>query len=641
MMGKKPQTLPLIICGPMVRRLTPDRIVLWWVSPKKIYPEFECGYADSGSPIFSLTLSEKTVAIYQVGQHAFVHLADIRPPKDLPCDIRISYDLRVSEAELSYGLADLMPHIVYAPEARPCFVVRKHIRRFFHGSCRKPHHDSDDAMVGLDKDIKNHIDNMNERPALLMLTGDQIYSDDVAGPMLQAIHTVIDLLGLNNEVFDRAPVFDAQLLYRHHHSYYYRKKIIPRTKVGESWYRRGGAKHIFSSRLADNHLITFAEWMAMYLLVWSPVLWPYVIFDSSKIPEKYRQRFEEEQQYIEDFSDDLPKVQRIFAHIPTYMIFDDHDITDDWNLTARWEQQAYDHPFSKRIIGNALMAYFLCQGLGNAPEKFKGVVQDAAVQYVENPGKSEHDHFIETLLAFKHWHFEVPVFPELVVMDSRTRRWKRRRRKSSPSGLLDWEALMKLQNKLMRSDAVLLVAPAPIFGVKLVELIQRIFTAFGYSLAVDAENWMAHRRSAFTLLEIFKNAKTASYNVIISGDVHYSFAYDIDLRFTKNCPGIWQITSSGIKNEFPKPLLYWIDRFNQILYSPWSPLNWFTKRRDLIVFERLPENYEQRRLVADNGIGCVTLDEKGAPVEISEIYADGRKLKFVEQVEEEKRNIQA
>jgi phosphodiesterase/alkaline phosphatase D-like protein len=29
----------------------------------------------------------------------------------------------------------------------------------------------------------------------------------------------------------------------------------------------------------------------------------------------------------------LPKVRRVLANIPTYMIFDDHDITDDWNIT--------------------------------------------------------------------------------------------------------------------------------------------------------------------------------------------------------------------------------------------------------------------------------------------------------------------
>jgi hypothetical protein len=61
------------------------------------------------------------------------------------------------------------------------------------------------------------------------------------------------------------------------------------------------------------------------------------------------------------------------AHLPTLMIFDDHDITDDWNLSAQWEETAYGHPFSKRIIGNALLAYMLCQGWGNNPDAFSGL----------------------------------------------------------------------------------------------------------------------------------------------------------------------------------------------------------------------------------------------------------------------------
>ena len=40
----------------------------------------------------------------------------------------------------------------------------------------------------------------------------------------------------------------------------------------------------------------------------------------------------------------------------------DHDVTDDWNLTADWERCAYGHPFSKRIIGNALVAYLQMLG---------------------------------------------------------------------------------------------------------------------------------------------------------------------------------------------------------------------------------------------------------------------------------------
>jgi len=620
--------LPLFICGPLIRRLTPDRLVLWWVSPHPIAVQANFFHGGETAPFLSIELDKENHSTFRIGSHAWVNLADIHPEVPFPTDCKIEYDLVIFEGDKKESLAELIPHIIYPGQSRPSFVVRGSIKQFFHGSCRKPHHDSEDAFVGLDGQIQETIDDMDARPALLMLTGDQIYADDVAGPMLQAIHKVIHRLGIYSETFDDAVVEDSHDLYASPDCYYLRKNILPKTKVGKHWYRRGGGKHIFSSGFAHNHMITFGEWMAMYILVWSPAMWEFIGLDSGQVQEKFKLTYETERQCIESFKQWLPQVQRLLAHIPTYMIFDDHDITDDWNLTARWEAQAYEHPFTKRIIGNGLMAYFLCQGWGNAPDSFTEEFLETATRYFNQPEKTTQDQFIETLLQFNHWHYEVPLFPHLVVMDSRTQRWKRDRNPSSPSGLLDWEALMKLQHKLMKENAVLLVAPGPIFGVKIIELIQRIFTTFGYSLTVDAENWMSHRKSAYTLLEIFKNAKTASYNVVISGDVHYSFAYDVELRNTKNCPGIWQITSSGIKNQFPDSLLKWLDRINQVMYSPNSPLNWFTKRRDMLIHERIPRGKGKRRLISACGIGRVTLDEKGAPIEIAELYANGSLLIF-------------
>ena len=355
--------LPLFLCGPVLRRLTCDRIVLWWVSPAEFSGRLDCYYPGCTNPFLSIELSSSNLKIFQFGVRAFVHLADIGKAcglagpglenGKLPLDQKIEYNLVAECNDGKKTLTGLIPHITYPGERMPSFVVRKSVRRFFHGSCRKPHHDSEDAFLGLDGEIRKTLDDMEYRPALLMLTGDQIYADDVAGPMLQAIHGVVRLLGLYEETFDgQAPVKDSAALYAHPDCYYMRKEIIPRTKVGEKWYRRGGGKHIFSSSFAHNHMITFAEWMAMYLLVWSPCLWEFIDFDPLKIPAQYKGRFEKEMVCIQKFKNDLPKVQRLLAHIPVYMIFDDHDVTDDWNLTARWEQRAYSNAFTKRIIGN-------------------------------------------------------------------------------------------------------------------------------------------------------------------------------------------------------------------------------------------------------------------------------------------------
>jgi phosphodiesterase/alkaline phosphatase D-like protein len=57
----------------------------------------------------------------------------------------------------------------------------------------------------------------------------------------------------------------------------------------------------------------------------------------------------------------------VLANVPTYMIFDDHDVTDDWNLTARWRHRVHASPAGRRIVANALAAYWAFQGWGNDP----------------------------------------------------------------------------------------------------------------------------------------------------------------------------------------------------------------------------------------------------------------------------------
>ena len=178
----------------------------------------------------------------------------------------------------------------------------------------------------------------------------------------------------------------------------------------------------------------------------------------------------------------------------------------------------------------------------------------------------------------------------MVVLDTRTRRWRSESKMNKPSGLMDWEALIEFQQELMYQDKVIVVSAAPIFGVKFIEALQKSMTMMGQPLVIDAENWMAHRGSANTLLSIFTHTKTPSNFVILSGDVHYSFAYDVKLRFRRSSPNIYQITSSGFKNQFPEPLLGCCDHIDRVLYSPSSPLNFFTKRKRLKV-KKAPTKY--------------------------------------------------
>lgn len=612
--------LPLVLAGPVLRRLEPQRLAIWLVATQPLRPEFvlDC-------PSITSNLHCEVVPI---GMHAFVHLLDIRFDQPLPCNLAIGYDLLLGDAQ---GIASWAPHLLYPGQQRPDFVLRERVDQLLHGSCRKPHHPAADGLLCADR-LLEQCQQPQERPALLLMSGDQVYADDVAGPMLRAIHGLVARLGLFQETLEGALVKDSAELYRHPACYYHRADLLPAQESNETLRERffgGKRKPIFSSSNADNHLVTFAEVMAMYLLVWSPTPWQLVRLDMPVgLTDKRQARYRQELPLIEAFAAGLGQVARVMAHLPCLMIFDDHDITDDWNLSAQWEETAYGHPFSRRIIGNALLGYLLCQGWGNDPdscqplvERSKALGEQALQGHLDHPAQ---DALIDQLLRFQGWQFNLPTTPPLLVLDTRTRRWRSESSLKKPSGLLDWEALSELQQALLDHPSAIIVSPAPIFGVKLIETVQRVFSWLGHPLLVDAENWMAHRGAAQVILNIFRHSRTPGHYVILSGDVHYSFVYEVLIRHRQRSPHLWQITSSGIKNQFPKRLLDVLDRLNRWLYAPRSPLNWFTKRRQMEVVPRTPSRSQAgERLWNGAGLGQVWFDEQGRPARVFQLSADG------------------
>ena len=608
--------LPAVLVGPLLRRLEPTRLVLWLVGSRELALTLRL------APVGDLMLDASQCRVIPVGTHAFVHLIDIQLDSALPQDVCIDYDLLIREDDASLlGIAQWAPHLLYDQAQCPNFVLRSRIDQLLHGSCRKPHHPANDGLLCVDQLLATAHE-PSQRPALLMMSGDQVYADDVAGPMLRAIHALIERLGLYGEHLDGAVVQDSAALYQHPASYYHRADLLPALESNDSLRERffGGArKPIFTSSSADNHLVTFAEVMAMYLLVWAPTAWTLIDPQPPVLTAERRERYALEQTRIDGFKQGLGNVARAFAHLPCLMIFDDHDITDDWNLSAQWEETAYGHPFSRRIIGNALLGYLLCQAWGNDPDSCKPLVRQCQALC-----SRARDELIGELLRFQGWQFSLPTNPPLLVLDTRTRRWRSESNLAKPSGLLDWEALSELQQALLDHPSAVIVSPAPIFGVKLIETVQKVFSWLGYPLLVDAENWMAHRGAAQVILNIFRHSRTPGHYVVLSGDVHYSFVYEVLIRHRQRSPHLWQVTSSGIKNEFPRRLLDVLDRLNRWLYAPRSPLNWFTKRREMEVVPRTPSHSKAgERLWNGAGLGQVFFDEQGRPMRVYQLDAGG------------------
>lgn len=633
-------TLPLVLAGPILRALTPQSVTFWLATTKPV--QLQLTLMPEGQAERHLDHTKMRQHCRSIRCAGKLHMQLIHVPfsDPLPVGCRIDYNLQLAEADDTgeanwQGWQQWAPDLVYAERDYPCFVIQPKLQRLLHGSCRKPHYPSDDGLLAADLYLQQH--QSEQWPALLLLSGDQIYADDVAAPMLRAIHQLVEQLDFHDESLPCSAVTQSSELHSSKPYYYRRETLLPKTEGSQAVITqvfKGAKKPVFTSDNARNHLMSVAEMLGMYLLVWSPAGWlnnatALQAEIREQLTDEQQQTYDEHQQIIQQFAAGLGKVRRVLAHLPSAMIFDDHDVTDDWNLTAEWEQTAYSHDFSRRIIGNALISYLLCQAWGNTPDTFDTAMLDNAEQALQQSGSELHQQFITRLLKFEQWHYQWPTEPPLLVLDTRTRRWRSEVSISKPSGLLDWEAITELQQDLIGHDAVVLVAAAPVFGVKLIEGIQKVFTFFGKPLLVDAENWMAHRGTAYALINIFRHPKTPKNFVILSGDVHYSFVYEVNLRAKQQGPDIWQITSSGLKNQFPARLLDVLDRLNRWLYSPYSPLNWLTKRRRMKIVPHKPDNAKAgERLLNRSGIGLVELNPDGSPKTVQQLTAAGDAFEF-------------
>ncbi|MBA2390963.1 MAG: alkaline phosphatase family protein [Geodermatophilaceae bacterium] len=67
--------------------------------------------------------------------------------------------------------------------------------------------------------------------------------------------------------------------------------------------------------------------------------------------------------YLESWTD--PDVRWLLSTIPTSMIFDDHDVRDDWNTSHIWREQMQATGWWQERIEGALMSYWIYQQLGN------------------------------------------------------------------------------------------------------------------------------------------------------------------------------------------------------------------------------------------------------------------------------------
>ncbi|HEX6674732.1 MAG TPA: hypothetical protein VF486_06880 [Actinomycetes bacterium] len=543
--------LPDVLAGPLLRRAETGRVLLWLATsrPLTVHGEvvsLEPRRGGEGPE----RLGRGGARRVQLGPRLFVHLVSVLPDPAVgafPGNHLLGYDLvvgddagrqpprRLGDLGLLAGprtvtLGDLPLPSFFLPAGSPAL-------NLLHGSCRLLHGHGEDALLAADELLAESARDLGRRPSALVLTGDQIYGDEVAGPLIGHLTRLgAELLGAGDTTsvpgvpaLDRLPPYGRQELSR---------------ELG------------FTSGKATNHLLSLGEFAAMYLLAWDEANWPEHLPESAEAPSsggdgrrtaaRRRRRYANELADLDETRRALPAVRRVLANVPTYMIFDDHDVSDDWNLTREWHDQVWRSPGGRRVVADALAAYWAFQGWGNAPEAF-----DEQFLAVVEAGPSD-ERFDRAMWSFGRWSYHAPTDPPMLVLDTRTQRTfdsDRGAARLLGDGELDRVRELARGAGVRAPGPVILVSATPVYGLELQERRQKFLAGKVGPYEIDFESWHSNLQGLCDFMRLVVDELGLRSCVVLSGDVHYGLSVRATFARDGHVLSIAQLVSSGLKHS--------------------------------------------------------------------------------------------
>ncbi len=271
------------------------------------------------------------------------------------------------------------------------------------------------------------------------------------------------------------------------------------------------------------------------------------------------------------------------------MIFDDHDVTDDWNLSANWKRKVWNAPLGRQVVAIGLTAYWLVQGWGNVPSSFSPEFKEVIQAYVSSPFLSRSlQQKLGTMMWHEtSWHFITPTYPSTLFIDTRTKRaYQEPAKKALSPSLVSEAEWSHLEHSLFstgwkKQDPLLLVSPTPLYGIGLVESFLNKMVRLLYSLglpiqaAVDYEMWKYNGCRFSLFLEKLVQWQPQSC-LILSGDVHTSSVVRATIFWHTGWKiKIHQFTSSPLRNRS-------FSGIKGYLFKQFLRLNIWKRRRKVI-----------------------------------------------------------
>lgn len=275
-----------------------------------------------------------------------------------------------------------------------------------------------------------------------------------------------------------------------------------------------------------------------------------------------------------------PAVERwMFSVVPSAMIFDDHDMIDDWNISASWVEDIRAQPWWQRHVTGGVMAYWIYQHLGNlGPDQIReeGMLDafvaagDASDALLEWALRSEH--FTPVPGGYRFSYCRDIGRSRVVVIDCRNGRVL------DPQGRLmvdDEEWAWVVEHAMCDCDHLVLATSLPVLmpgGLHELEAWNeavcagawgRRFTGLGERIrrAIDLEDWPAFRASFDRYTDLLRDVATPDRPdgtappatvCMVSGDVHFTYGVAAQFPPVEGRPpvasAVHQLVCSPIRN---------------------------------------------------------------------------------------------
>ncbi len=272
--------------------------------------------------------------------------------------------------------------------------------------------------------------------------------------------------------------------------------------------------------------------------------------------------------YREAWTD--PPIRWLLSTVPSAMIFDDHDVIDDWNTSIDWVEEMRATSWWDRRVTGAFMAYVLYQHWGNlhpdaleAQDIYQRVraSDDASAILADYAFKSDRE------IEGARWSYCRDIGRTRIVMiDSRAGRVLTPGGRSMvDAGEWEWitrHAVGGYDHLLIGTSLPLIMAPALHYLEAWNEAIcdgawGRPGSWAGEKIrqGADLEHWPAFRDSFEAMCGLLRDVgsgargEAPSSIVVLSGDVHHAYLAEVAFQRGSGVrSAVWQATCSPFRN---------------------------------------------------------------------------------------------